>query len=292
MVRVGRLAVLALAASCGSAAAPSGKAETVHARLNDGTAALVGNSVVSVSLVAGVARSQHTDPRVALDRLIADALAAEGARATGQDRDPSTARLLESIIARSTTEHIQSASRAAGPPTDAEVAELTASYWRDVDLPEQVKVIHAVVVHPKDRSQDPAARALAAQLGRTPRAQELAEALGVDATEVEEMRRHAAPVVSIHEPIGNGEGELGDLLPDDTPPPEELVRDDRPLAAALATVKPGDRRVLELRYGLGEEVAHSYREIAQELRITTEGVRHAERRALSTLARAPSLKAA
>ena len=120
--------------------------------------------MVSVSLVAGVARSQHTDPRVALDRLIADALAAEGARATGQDRDPSTARLLESIIARSTTEHIQSASRAAGPPTDAEVAELTASYWRDVDLPEQVKVIHAVVVHPKDRSQDPAARALAAQL--------------------------------------------------------------------------------------------------------------------------------
>jgi RNA polymerase primary sigma factor len=137
-----------------------------------------------------------------------------------------------------------------------------------------------------------AERALAAELGRTPRAQELAEALGVEASEVEEMRRYAAPVVSLHEPIGNGEGELGDLLPDDTPPPEDLVRDDRSLHAALATVKPTDRRVLELRYGLGDEVAHSYREIAQELRITTEGVRHAERRALSTLARAPSLKAA
>ncbi len=137
-----------------------------------------------------------------------------------------------------------------------------------------------------------AERALAAELGRTPRAHELAEALGVDASEVEEMRRYAAPVVSLHEPIGNGEGELGDLLPDDTPPPEELVRDDRSLNAALATVKPTDRRVLELRYGLGDEIAHSYREIAQELRITTEGVRHAERRALSTLARSPSLKAA
>ncbi len=135
-------------------------------------------------------------------------------------------------------------------------------------------------------------RVLTAQLGRAPRAQELAEALGVDPIEVEELRRYAAPVVSLHEPIGNGEGELGDLLPDDTPPPEELVRDDRSLAAALATVRPGDRRVLELRYGLDGEQAHSYREIAAELRITMEGVRHAERRALSTLAHAPTLQAA
>jgi len=137
-----------------------------------------------------------------------------------------------------------------------------------------------------------AERALAAELGRTPRAQELAAALGVPTTEVEDLRRHAAPVVSLHEPIGNGEGELGDLLPDDVPPPEELVRDYRSLDTALATVKPSDRRVLELRYGLGGGEAHSYREIAQELSITTEGVRHAERRALSTLARSPALKAA
>jgi len=138
-----------------------------------------------------------------------------------------------------------------------------------------------------------AERALTAELGRSPRADELAAALGVEASEVEELRRYGAPVVSLHEPIGNGDGgELGDLLPDDAPPPEELVRDDRPLATALATVKPTDRRVLELRYGLAGENAHSYREIAQQLSITTEGVRHAERRALSTLARAPSLKAA
>ena len=107
-----------------------------------------------------------------------------------------------------------------------------------------------------------AERALTAQLGRAPQARELADSLGVDPREVEELRRYAAPVVSLHEPIGNGEGELGDLLPDDTPPPEELVRDDRSLVAALATVRPGDRRVLELRYGLDGEQAHSYREIA------------------------------
>ena len=137
-----------------------------------------------------------------------------------------------------------------------------------------------------------AERVLTAQLGRAPQARELADSLGVDPSEVEEMRRYAAPVISLHEPIGNGEGELGDLLPDDTPPPEELVRDDRSLSAALATVRPGDRRVLELRYGLAGEQAHSYREIAAELRITMEGVRHAERRALSTLAHAPTLQAA
>lgn len=132
-------------------------------------------------------------------------------------------------------------------------------------------------------------RRLQADLGRVPKASELAEALGVEIREVEELRRHAAPAVSLHEPIGDGEGELGDLLPDDSPLPEELVRDDRSLDAALATVTPGDRRVLELRFGLGGGHSHSYREIAAQLRLTTEGVRHAERRALSTLARAPSL---
>jgi RNA polymerase primary sigma factor len=137
-----------------------------------------------------------------------------------------------------------------------------------------------------------AERALQAELGRMPRTQELAAALGLGAGEVEEMRRLAAPVISLHEPLGDGETELGDVLPDHSPLPEELVRDDRPLAEALELITPAERRVLELRFGLGGGDSHSYREIATQLRLTTERVRHAERRALRTLAGSPSLKAA
>jgi RNA polymerase primary sigma factor len=135
-------------------------------------------------------------------------------------------------------------------------------------------------------------RRLQAELGRVPRAQELAAALELDTAEVEEMRRLGAPVVSLHEPLGDGELELGDLLPDDAPPPDELINDYRPLAEALALVTPAERRVLELRFGLGGGDAHSYREIARQMRLTTERVRHAERHALRTLAGSASLQAA
>ena len=137
-----------------------------------------------------------------------------------------------------------------------------------------------------------AERGLQAQLGRPPHAAELARALGVDVDQVDELRRMAAPVISLHEPLADGEGELGDRLPDRSPPPEELVGGGADLAQALTLVSPAERRVLALRYGLDGEDSHSYREIAQRLSLTTERVRHAERRALRTLARSPDLRAA
>jgi PPIC-type PPIASE domain len=165
-VRRGVIVVLALAASCGHSTAPAGVSGAVHARLDARTAALVGSVAIPVSLVADVARAQHSTPRIALDRLIADALAAEGARASGEDRAPLIAWGLEVGVARATAEHVSAASRAAGPPTDAEVRELTRYHWREVDLPEQIKVIHAVVRRPKDPSQNEAARVLAGDLAR------------------------------------------------------------------------------------------------------------------------------
>jgi parvulin-like peptidyl-prolyl isomerase len=136
----------------------------VHTRLATGIAAVVGTEEIPVALVAEVARAQRTEPRVALEHLVSDALAAQEARADGEDRAPTTAWSLESTIARATAEHIKAASVAAGPPTDAEVAQATARHWRDVDLPEQIKVIHALVPRPKDATQSDAARALASQL--------------------------------------------------------------------------------------------------------------------------------
>ena len=165
-MRPGVIVVLALATSCGPSQAPAGVSGAVHARLDARTAALVGSVAIPVSLVADVARAQHSTPRVALDRLIADALAAEGARASGEDRAPAIAWGLEVGVARATAEHVRAASLAAGPPTDAEVSELTRYHWREVDLPEQVKVVHAVVRRPKDTSQVEAARALASDLAK------------------------------------------------------------------------------------------------------------------------------
>jgi RNA polymerase primary sigma factor len=137
-----------------------------------------------------------------------------------------------------------------------------------------------------------AERELQSRLGRAPRAAELAAELGTDESDVDELRRLATPPLSLHEPLADGEGELGDRLRDDAPTPEELVGDDGLLEQALALVAPSERRVLELRYGLRGQPAHSYREIAQQLGLTSASVRHAEQHALRTLARSPALQAA
>jgi hypothetical protein len=155
--------LLLLAVGCGRGPTGGG---TVTAHLGGGTAALVGGSPIVASLVADVARAQHVEPRVALSRLIDDALASEGARASGADKAPVTAWALQSILARAVAARVRADSRAA-PPTDAEVAEVTARNWREFDLPEQWKVIHAVVMRPKAQTDYPAARALADQLVAT-----------------------------------------------------------------------------------------------------------------------------
>jgi parvulin-like peptidyl-prolyl isomerase len=158
--------LLALAAGCDRGAPPTRSAEPVHKRLASGIAATVGALEIPGALVADVARAQRVEPREALGRLVADALAAQGAQADGMDREPRTAWALESIVARSTAERVRLVARA-GPPTDAEVADLSRKYWRDVDLPEQVKVIHALVERPKEASKAEEARALALQLATT-----------------------------------------------------------------------------------------------------------------------------
>jgi parvulin-like peptidyl-prolyl isomerase len=161
------LAALLAVAACDRAPTRPLAVEVRHASLGAGIAARVGVLDVPTSLVADVARAARSEPRVALERLVDDALAAQGAEAAGESRAPATSWALESVVATSTTEHVRVAAAAAGPPSDAEVKKLSEVYWRDVDLPEQVRVIHAVVLRPKDAAQLDAARALATRLTAT-----------------------------------------------------------------------------------------------------------------------------
>jgi RNA polymerase primary sigma factor len=133
---------------------------------------------------------------------------------------------------------------------------------------------------------------LVAELGRDPRAAEIAARLGCGREEVDELLAMAAPIVSLHEPLADGEGELGDRLPDGAPGPEELIDDNGALRTALGVLPARERRVVELRYGLEGEGPRSHREIASLLEISTGGVRDAERRALRRLSGVRALRLA
>jgi hypothetical protein len=132
-----------------------------QATLGGDIAARVGGDAIPVSLVTKVAAAQHITPQEALRRLLDDAICANAARSRGLDREGAVAWRLTSTRARISADRMMAEARQAGPPTDAEVAELTQRYWREVDRPVTVRVVHAVAMHPQKPDADADARARA-----------------------------------------------------------------------------------------------------------------------------------
>jgi peptidyl-prolyl cis-trans isomerase C len=165
-VRLACVALLATASglSCGGDRTQAPPAE--QAALGGEVAARVGSDVIPMSLVIKVASAQHLTPREALRRLVDDAVSANAARARGLDRQLPTSWRLTSARARFTADHLLSEAKAAGPPTDEEVAQFSARYWREVDRPAAVRVVHAVALRPKkpDAAAEARARAVAEHL--------------------------------------------------------------------------------------------------------------------------------
>jgi RNA polymerase primary sigma factor len=141
-----------------------------------------------------------------------------------------------------------------------------------------------------------AERRLVAELGREPTAGELAAELGGDEEEVGELRRAAAPVVSLHAPVGGApDATLADLLPDHawSDPHEDLTRleDAEDVGAIVRALPARDRRVLELRFGLGGTHPHSLAEAARALGTSQARARALEEHALARLRALPATRA-
>lgn len=131
------------------------------------------SEAVPTALVAKTAVELKIEPAEAARRLVDDAVAAVAARDRGLDAKLPTSWNLRSTRARTTVERIRSQARAAGPPSDEEIKELTARHWREVDRPEAARVVNAVVM----RSNPPGAKNSAADPAFDARAKALAPEL-------------------------------------------------------------------------------------------------------------------
>ena len=144
-------------------------------------------------------------------------------------------------------------------------------------------------VHERRQKLGRTTRKLELELGREPTHEELAEASGIALKHVQEALDVVEARVSLNQPVGQDAGaELGDLLPDDHSDDPALLADDslRRLAVreALAELPERERRILELRFGFGDDEQQSLKAIARELGITRERVRQLETTALQSLA--------
>jgi RNA polymerase primary sigma factor len=145
-----------------------------------------------------------------------------------------------------------------------------------------------VPTHVNERRQTLArhARKLEPELGRAPTHEELAKSTGLSLTHVEEALGVAEARVSLNAPVGEDDGELGDLFADeDAEDPEELAEDAlraRAVRDALAELPERERRIVELRFGLDGE-PRSLEAIGAELGLTRERIRQLEAQALEAL---------
>src|SRR5579859_2406270 len=126
-------AVLVLA--CASPAPPAASIGVLEA----GQLARVGSISLPESLVVDVAGAQGVTARAALDELVEDALAAQFAVARHLIDRPSVGWACTSALARRVPVQLADAAKAAGPPTDEEVATLS--------------VVHAVVLRSRGISE-------------------------------------------------------------------------------------------------------------------------------------------
>jgi RNA polymerase primary sigma factor len=137
-----------------------------------------------------------------------------------------------------------------------------------------------------------AERKLTTALGHEPTIDEIAAETGIESDEVQSLRDSARETVSLEKPVGEQqESALGHVIADEhSESPyeraEEILRSEA-LHAAMENLDPRERRVLELRYGLGGRKPQTLDDVSQIMKVTRERVRQIEVGALKRLATLP-----
>ncbi len=130
-----------------------------------------------------------------------------------------------------------------------------------------------------------AQKRLLQDFGREPTAEEIAEDMQYPVERVRAVMKMAQQPISLQSPVGDGEDtSLGDFIEDkNTESPIDITSfallKDR-LGDVLSSLNERERRVLELRFGLGDGYARTLEEVGKQFRVTRERIRQIEAKAL------------
>jgi RNA polymerase primary sigma factor len=134
-----------------------------------------------------------------------------------------------------------------------------------------------------------ARRALIQKHGREPSSEEIGELVEMAPKKVDEILKLGQEPVSLEAPVGSEDGDaaLGDFIEDAAiDRPLEIVSNrirDADLQTVLESLPWRERRVIELRYGLGGDPPMTLEDIGAQVGVTRERVRQIEAKTLAML---------
>jgi len=131
-------------------------------------------------------------------------------------------------------------------------------------------------------------RKLRGELRREPSPVEIAIDVDLPLDEVEQILRTSQAPISLEKPVGDEEeSEFGHFLTDENAPLPDEAADttlrQELLRHILDTLSHRERRVLELRYGLGGEQPRTLDEVGRAFNVTRERIRQIENQSLKKL---------
>ncbi len=139
-------------------------------------------------------------------------------------------------------------------------------------------------------------RTLIQELGREPLADEVAAEMGEDIVKVRYIIKISQDTISLETSIGDDEEDstLEDFIEDvknvtpDRAAALQLLRDY--VRDIVAQLSPREQKILEMRFGLVDGVAHTLEEVGQEFEVTRERIRQIESKALEKIRRFKGLE--
>ena len=136
-------------------------------------------------------------------------------------------------------------------------------------------------------------RRLCQQLGRPARMEEVAHVLRMRPERLRETVQAFQEPVALETPIGDGDTQFGDVIPDHqaVPPDANVHRSElaEQLERILNTLTPREQTVIRLRFGIGYDEASTLEQVGQNLSVTRERIRQIEAKALKKL-KTPAIK--
>jgi RNA polymerase primary sigma factor len=135
-----------------------------------------------------------------------------------------------------------------------------------------------------------AERWLVQQLGRQPSPEEIANELEIPVDEARYLKKISQDVISLETTIGDDDDkdtELGDFIEDvksiapDRAAALMLLR--RYIKEVITDLSPREQKILDIRFGLSDGVAHTLEEVGQVFNVTRERIRQIEARALERI---------